>query len=754
LSRQILILQGLSCPHCTAKILEKVRLLPEVKSADYSLPTERLTLETEADIAVLQPQIEAIVKALEPEVEVLLPKNKAHQTEKEKGLFGIAGLHFADLLPLLVCLIFLIAALVLPVSGTIKQSLYLLSWLPVGLPILMRTFRGLRSGNFLDENFLMTIASVGAFLLGDYTEGIAVMLLFTIGELFEHFAVDRSRRSIASLLDIRPESAAVLRGEEFISVAPQEVAVGETILIRPGERIPLDCVLLEGETTLDTSALTGESLPREATAGDTLLSGCINLTGVVKARTTQGFETSTVARILEMVEQSSENKAQTESFISKFARWYTPLVVGAAVLLALLPPLFRSLTFAESISRALTFLVISCPCALVISVPLSYFSGIGAASRVGVLIKGSNHLETLAATKTLVFDKTGTLTHGRFAVASVLPVSTTAEELLRLAAAAEQHSSHPIALSLRKAADAVPAVQDVREISGKGVLAVCEGKSLVVGNAALLAAQGIPAENPADGTCVHVAADGQYLGCITLEDTLKPDTAEALSHLRRLGVEKTVLLTGDRADTAQKIAAELSIDDVRSDLLPAQKVEQLEGIIEENNTNGYVAFVGDGINDAPVLARADLGIAMGALGSDAAIEAADVVLMNDSLSSLEKGLRLARRTRGIVVQNIVFSLAVKGIVLLLGAFGYASMWLAVFADVGVAMIAILNAMRAGRIAAPAAAEEHTHGDCACGCCDHDHDHSAHEHCHCHEHEKEHCGCKEEHCDCEEGHHHE
>ncbi|MBR6791368.1 MAG: cadmium-translocating P-type ATPase [Oscillospiraceae bacterium] len=594
-------------------------------------------------------------------------------------------------------LLLLLAALIVPLEGYWKLALFIPAYLVAGGDVVWEAVGGILRGQVFDENFLMTLATVGAFFVGEYHEAVAVMLFFQVGELFENIAVHRSRRNIAALMDIRPDSANVLRGGEPEEVFPEEVAVDEVILVKPGERIPLDGVVIRGSSSADTSALTGESVPRSLSEWDEALSGCVNLTGLIEIRVTKPYEDSTVARILDLVENASSKKARVESFITRFARVYTPAVVIGAVLLALLPPLLLRESFEKWIYQALTFLVISCPCALVISVPLSFFGGIGGASRQGILFKGSSALETLAGAGTVVFDKTGTLTEGVFRVAGVYPESCTEEELLELCALAESWSDHPIAASIRTAYGKEPdrEVSGHTEIAGQGIRALADGVTVHCGNGKLMASLGITVpEITKPGTVVHVAADGIYRGYILISDRVKADAAEAVAALKTLGVRKTVMLTGDTAAAAAPVAAELGLDEAYTDLLPAGKVEKAEALIAAKSPKEKLIFVGDGINDAPVLALADAGVAMGALGSDAAIEAADIVLMDDKPGKLPLAVSIARRTVAIARQNIVFALTVKGFILLLGFFGRADMWAAVFADVGVAVIAILNAMRA------------------------------------------------------------
>ena len=637
----------------------------------------------------------------------------------------------------------LVAAFGTPGDVYAEFALFLIPYLIAGYDVIAGALRGLVHGHALDEDFLMTVATFGAFALVLFpdtephmAEGAAVMLFFQVGELFQSYAVDKSRQSIADMMDIAPEYANVIEEGKLKQIDPFELAPDDEFIVMPGERIPLDGTVLTGESQIDTAALTGESVPRTARPGDEVISGCVNLTAKLVVRATKPFEDSTVSRILELVENAAEKKAHTENFITRFARVYTPIVVGVAAVLAIVPPLLFGGQWSDWILRGLTFLVVSCPCALVISVPLSFFGGIGGASRLGILVKGSNYLEALGSTETVVFDKTGTLTDGTFSVTELIGAPGASEtELIDIAAAAESFSTHPIAQSVRAYRDSLtigtrpdsdndanPArpnsdstttgarpgsgstttaerVRDVREVSGQGVEAVVDGREVLVGNGKLMAAHDIAfTATDVPGTVLYVAADGTYLGAIVIADTVKPDAARAIADLRAAGVKKTVMLTGDRTPVARAVAAELGIDEVHAELLPQDKVAEVEALLaqteRDTNGKGKLAFVGDGINDAPVLTRADIGIAMGAMGSDAAIEAADIVLMNDDPDDIASAIHLARRTMGIVWQNIVFALGVKFAVLVLAAFGIANMWMAVFADVGVAVIAILNAMRA------------------------------------------------------------
>ena len=589
-------------------------------------------------------------------------------------------------------------ALLLPTEGWLRLFTFLIPYAVIAWDVLWRAVRNIAHGQVFDENFLMSLATVGALATGEYPEAVFVMLFYQVGELFQSYAVDQSRKSITSLMDIRPDYANIEVDGQLRQVDPEDVAVGYTIVIKAGERIPLDGVVLEGTSNVDTAALTGESLPREAQPGDDVISGCVNLSGLLRVRVTKAFEESTVAKILDLVENSSSKKAKAENFITKFARYYTPAVVLAAVALALLPPLFTSIQWVDSIQRALNFLVVSCPCALVISVPLSFFGGIGGASKNGILVKGGNYLEVLAKTELVVFDKTGTLTRGVFNVTAIHPDHCGEAQLLELAALAESYSDHPISRSLKEAygkeLDA-SRVSNVEELSGRGVRATVDGRQICAGNDKLMEDIGV-SWHPCHrvGTTVHVASDGVYLGHIVISDEVKPDAKEAITALKACGVRRTVMLTGDAKAVGESVAQELGLDEVHTQLLPADKVTRVEALLGEVSPKGALAFVGDGINDAPVLSRADIGIAMGGLGSDAAIEAADIVLMDDKPSKLADAIRIARRTLAIVRQNIVFALAVKFLVLALSAAGAANMWEAVFADVGVSVIAILNAMRA------------------------------------------------------------
>ncbi len=602
------------------------------------------------------------------------------------------------LVRIIVAAVLFAAGGLLHLEGWAELGVYLVCYAVIGWDIVWKAITNILHGQVFDENFLMTIATVGALILGEHSEGV---VFYQVGEWFQSYAVSKSRRSITSLMDIRPDYANIEKDGKLIQVDPEDVKIGDTIIVKPGERVPLDGKIIKGSSTLDTSALTGESMPREVEAGMEVISGCINQTGILTIQTTKEFGESTVAKILDLVENASDKKGRMENFITRFARYYTPVVVFAALALAVLPPLVTGQAFSIWIYRALTFLVISCPCALVISIPLSFFGGIGGASKIGVLVKGSNYLEALAYTETVVFDKTGTLTKGSFAVTEIQANGMTDEELLELAAYAEDYSNHPISLSIQKAYGKKidnSRITDVQEIAGHGVQAVIDGMTVLAGNAKLMEREHIPyTASNAIGTVVYVAFDGRYAGCIVIADEIKADAPAAIKTLKAAGIRQTVMLTGDADAVGQDVAHRLGLDRAYTELLPADKVDRVEELLAQKSDKGMLAFVGDGINDAPVLARADVGIAMGALGSDAAIEAADVVLMTDEPSKIAAIMQIARKTIRISNENIVFALGVKFLVLILGAVGRANMWAAVFADVGVSVIAILNAIRAMRV---------------------------------------------------------
>ncbi len=701
------LLKGLNCPNCSAKIEREVGELDGVHSSVVSLMKQTLTIDVDEPAAAsVKGQIIRIVHSHEPDVKVTEtgeePAEHCHGASEEEEN------HTVIVTRMIVGAVLFVLGLVLHQVGGMFKVLDL--DLPLGLPFLLTAYvvlgydvvlsalRGIVRGNVFDENFLMSLSSICAFAIGEAPEAVAVMLFYQVGEFCQDMAVDRSRRSISDLMDIRPDAAVVLRNGEWTTVPPEEAAVGETILVKPGEKIPLDGVVLEGESMLDTRALTGESVPRSVRKDDTVLSGCISQNGVLNVRVTKTFGESTAAKIIDMVENASAQKAPTEHFITKFAKYYTPTVVILAVLLAVLPPLAFGLGWADWIRRGCVFLVISCPCALVISIPLTFFGGIGAASRHGILVKGGNYLEALNRIHTVVFDKTGTLTKGVFSVREIVPADGFSEEqVLEYAAQAEIFSNHPIAKSVLSAFGKDvdrSRLADYTEVSGHGVCVNADGRTVLAGNTGLLEERNIsfiPCEAP--GTKVYVAVDGTCAGCIVIADEIKDDGAEAVAGLKRLGVEQTVMLTGDDGAIAASVAEELHLDAYHAQLLPDEKVGILEELDRNKRKGSKLVFVGDGINDAPVLARADVGIAMGALGSDAAIEAADVVLMTDEPSKLTEAIGIAKATRRIVVQNIVFALGVKAVFLILGAFGHIGMWIAVFGDVGVALIAVLNAMR-------------------------------------------------------------
>ena len=606
------------------------------------------------------------------------------------------------LIRIIIAAVLIVVFSLLPAEGYLRFVLFMIPYLVIGYDILKKAFKGILNKQVFDENFLMAVATVGAILLGDYSEGVAVMLFYQIGELFQSYAVGKSRRNISELMDIRPDYANIEKDGTLEQVDPDEVEIGTIIVVQPGEKVPIDGVITEGTSTLNTSALTGESLPRDAKAGDEVISGCINMTGLLKIRTTKEFGESTVSKILELVENSSSRKSKSENFISKFAKYYTPAVCYGALALALIPPVVllimgKPAMWGDWIYRALTFLVISCPCALVISIPLSFFAGIGGASNQGILIKGSNYLETLAQTKYVVFDKTGTMTQGVFEVSGIHHNEMPDEKLLEYAALAECSSSHPISKSLQKAYGKPidrNRVSDIEEISGNGVIAKVDGVSVAAGNTKLMNRLGIAYQDCHHvGTVVHMAIDGKYAGHILISDIIKPHAKEAIAELKKAGISKTVMLTGDSKRVADQVAEELGIQEVYSELLPADKVSRVEELLNQKSEKDKLAFVGDGINDAPVLSRADIGIAMGALGSDAAIEAADIVLMDDDPLKISKAIKIARKCIRIVYENIYFAIGIKVLCLILGALGIANMWMAIFADVGVMIIAVLNAIR-------------------------------------------------------------
>ncbi|OFD48390.1 cadmium transporter [Bacillus mycoides] len=699
--KEVFVLEGLDCANCAMKIENKVKEMPTVSEATVDFVSKKLRVEVtnKREIESTVQNIKNVVQKLEPDVKVVREEEKGHDhghdhgdgnVKKMIGRLVVGGILTG------------IAALAgLPQMITIP--LFVLAYLLIGGDIVWRAVRNITRGQVFDENFLMAIATLGAFAIQQYPEAVAVMLFYQVGELFQSIAVNRSRKSITSLMDIRPDYANVKVGNETKQVSPEDVQIGEYIIVKPGEKVPLDGKVIEGTSMMDTSALTGESVPREVEVGNDVLSGFVNQNGVLIVEVTKEFGESTVSKILDLVQNASSKKAPTENFITKFARYYTPVVVITAAIMAFIPPLIlEGATFSDWIYRALVFLVISCPCALVVSIPLGFFGGIGGASKSGILVKGSNYLEALNDVKYIVFDKTGTLTKGVFKVTKMDPSEgTTAEELLEYAAFAEVYSNHPIAQSIRKAYGKSideNAIEDYSEISGHGTVVKVQGKEIFAGNAKLMKKENITFKQPETvGTLVHVAVDGKYAGYIVISDEVKEDSKQAIQKLKELGIKKTVMLTGDAKSVGAAVGKELGLDEVHAELLPHQKVEEIEKIDAAKRGKEKIAFVGDGINDTPVLARADVGIAMGGLGSDAAIEAADIVIMTDEPSKIVTAVKIAKRTRSIVWQNIIFALGVKGLVLLLGAFGIATMWEAVFSDVGVTLLAVLNAMRVLRV---------------------------------------------------------
>ncbi|EKB0687384.1 cadmium-translocating P-type ATPase [Enterococcus faecalis] len=687
-------LEGLDCASCADKIEKSVQKIHGVEKARVDFMAEKMTLEVESghDLEV-ENEARAVIGKLEPDVKVISLKDVKEEEVRNPNKNRLIRIIIAFVL-------FLALIIIKPSNNWVALASYLVVYVLIGGDIVKRAVTNIFRGEVFDENFLMSVATIGAFFIGEYPEAVAVMLFYQVGEWFQSAAVDQSRKSIAKLMDIRPDSANLLVNGQIKAVAPDTIEIGQQILVKPGEKVPLDGQIIDGSSMVDTSALTGESVPRTVKVGDEILGGFINKNGALTINVTKKFGDSTVSKILDLVENASSKKAPAENFISKFARYYTPVVVVLAILLAVIPPfIFPDTSINEWVYRALTFLVISCPCALVISVPLSFFGGIGGASKLGVLIKGSNYLEILANTETIVFDKTGTLTKGNFVVQNITSVVLPEEELLRLTATAEQLSTHPIAISIKESygKETVPATA-IEEVAGHGIKATIEGKTVLVGNAKLMKQFGIEAPEVKEaGTLIFVAIDNQFAGYLVIADQLKPDAISAIKELKAEGVKQTVMLTGDNQQVAEAIAKEVGVDKVYAELLPDGKVDRLEELLKASSPKNKVAFVGDGMNDAPVLARADVGIAMGGLGSDAAIEAADVVIMNDEPSRIASAIKLSRKTLRIVKQNIIFAIAVKIIVLVLGALGLASMQAAVFADVGVTIIAVLNAMRCLRV---------------------------------------------------------
>lgn len=694
-------LNGLNCAHCAAKIEEGIQAIPEIMKGNLNFVLKTLTIEFEesADTKALKAKIQEIIYRHEPHIQLIEKSDNASIKSKIDRTKIISHFSLKQILIFGLGIVLFLSAVLFRFDFWTELSLFFLSYVLIGGKVLQKAIRNIGSGQVFDENFLMAIATLGAFAIQEFPEAVAVMLFYRVGEFFQDGAVNRSRKSIRELMDIRPDYANLIEGEQEIRVSPEEIKQGQIIRIKPGEKVPLDSIVVSGTSILDTSALTGESMPKEVKAGSQILSGCINLTGVLTVEVVKEYAESTVSRILDLVENASSKKAQTENFITKFARYYTPAVVLGAALLAFLPPLFLpEASLSEWVHRALVFLVVSCPCALVISIPLSFFGGIGSASRKGILIKGGNYLEGLNQVKTMVFDKTGTLTEGVFEVAAVYPIEGESEEsVLKAAAWAESYSSHPIAISILKSYGREldkSQIQEAKETPGHGVKIIIDGKEIIAGSAKMMDKENIPFVKIKQlGTVVYVAVDRNVIGTILITDQIRKDATEALKRLRTLGINKMVMLTGDIKSVGENIGAKLGMDKVYTELLPDQKVEILEKLEKEIGKGEQLAFVGDGINDAPVLARAGIGIAMGGLGSDAAIEAADIVLMTDEPSKIALAVEIANRTRVIVWQNIIFALGIKGLILILGAIGIATMWEAVFADVGVALIAILNAMR-------------------------------------------------------------
>jgi Zn2+/Cd2+-exporting ATPase len=702
--RKEILLEGLCCANCAGKIERESNNIDGVKSATVDFISTKLIMEID-DLSqqnAIVDNVKKIVKRIEPDVNVVVIDNK-DKGLKSKNEEAEQENNKSEIIRLAIGAIIFLIATAMKFSNSVELLLYLASYVLVGGEVVLGALRNIRRGQVFDENFLMSIATIGAFAIGEYPEGVAVMLFYQIGEMFQDLAVNRSRKSISALMDIRPDFANLKINDDIKKVEPEEVKIGDIIIVKPGEKVPLDGRIIEGNSMVDTAALTGESVPREVNVGDNILSGVINKNGLLTIEVEKEFGDSTVAKILDLVQNASSKKAPTENFITKFARYYTPAVVFSALALAIIPPLvIDGAIFSDWIYRALAFLVVSCPCALVISIPLGFFGGIGGASKNGILVKGGNYLEALNDVEIVVFDKTGTLTKGIFKVTEIKPENNISEdELIAYAAFAENYSNHPIATSILRAYGreiATDKVKNHEEISGHGVKVVIEGKEVLVGNYKLMNKENISYnEVETIGTVVHVAIDKKYAGYIVISDEVKDDSAKAIKALKAIGVKKTVMLTGDNKTVGAKIAKELGLDEVYAELLPDQKVEKLELLYKEKSAKGKIVFVGDGINDAPVLARADIGIAMGGVGSDAAIEAADVVIMTDEPSKIASAIKIAKKTRNIVMQNIVFALGVKIIILVLVAFGIGTMWEAVFGDVGVALIAVLNAMRAMKV---------------------------------------------------------
>ncbi len=700
-NKSIITLEGLGWANCASKMEAGIKSLEGIKDASIDFVSKKLTVETDGSISIskLSEKIEAIVKKIEPDVKVVFEEETFKDKTKENDNDEDENNHKKEIARLVIGGAIFAVGMIFSFQNWLELTLYLISYIIVGGNVVLRAVKGIARGQVFSEHFLMSIATIGAFFVGEYPEGVAVMLFYLVGELFQDMAVNHSRKSISSLMDIRPDYANLKVGEELKKVSPEDVNIGDIIIVKPGEKVPLDGKVIEGTSMVDTSALTGESIPRELEPGKDALSGFINKNGVLTVEVTKEFGESTVSKILDLVQNASSRKAPTENFITKFARYYTPVVVFGALALAVIPPLvIQGATFSDWIYRALVFLVVSCPCALVISIPLGFFGGIGGASKKGILVKGSNYLEALNNVEAVVFDKTGTLTKGVFKVTETNPQNGyTSEELIEHAAYAESYSNHPIALSIISAYNTEidkNKVENYEEIAGHGIKVNVNGREVLAGNTRLMIKEDIKYKDvETSGTIVHVAIDKKYAGNIVISDEVKEDSAHAIKELKSLGVKKTVMLTGDLKAVGDKIGKQLGLDEVYSELLPTDKVDKLELLEGEKSAKGNLVFVGDGINDAPVLARADIGMAMGGLGSDAAIEAADIVIMTDEPSKIASAIKIAKRTKGIVYQNIVFALGIKLVFLVLGALGVATMWEAVFGDMGVAILAILNAMR-------------------------------------------------------------
>lgn len=687
--KKVLILENLDCANCAEKIRSEVSKIDGVKDTSMNFMAKKLSynVKEEHDEEVYN-KIADIVNALEPDVNIIKESEYSHGHEEKSSKLMIARI--------IISLAVLLISMFVPMNGTAELILTVAAYLIIGSDIVFRAVRNIFKGQIFDENFLMSIATIGAFFVGEHPEAVAVMLFYQVGEYFQSYAVRKSRRSISDLMDIRPDYANLKRNGTVEKVSPESVSSGDIIVVRAGEKIPLDGIIVSGSSSVDTSALTGESIPRDVTENDQVLSGCINQSGLLEVKVTKPFAESTVSKILDLVENAGSKKASAENFITRFSKWYTPIVVILALLLAFVPPFFTGDPFSDWIYRGLVFLVISCPCALVVSVPLSFFGGIGGASKAGILIKGSNYLEALSKCDSIVFDKTGTLTEGSFTVTEINPIGISEDELLELAAAAESNSNHPIALSIKEKYNKNENFTNVysKEIAGRGIKAEYNGSTVLAGNLTLMKENDIFADKPnRSGTIIHIAVNGEYRGNIIISDKIKKDSMLAVSALKNAGIDRICMLTGDNKDVAAEVSGTLGISEYYAELLPDDKVEKFEEIMSSKGKNSKIAFAGDGINDAPVLARADIGIAMGALGSDAAIEAADIVLMDDEPSKIATGKKIAVKTIRIVKQNIIFAIGIKVLVLIFGAIGAANMWWAVFADVGVTIIAILNAVR-------------------------------------------------------------